>query len=1105
MERISTGSSVFYRYLFFLRLIYLRPKWKLLFLVQNVVKKRVSFVISLIFIGIGIGIIIGIGIGTVSAVECSVSLQDDCTVSANTVLSSGASINDSNKNGVIIINSSNIILDCNNYAIKWTPIIPGTIGILNPGFSNVTIKNCTIYGYETGIKLQSSNNNKIINNSVDSNRNGILLKTSHNCVISNNTARFNTWDGIGLDDSHGNTITNNNLTFVGIKGIHLMPDRTNMSVTCNNSIDATNLVGKKNKPILYYNDTSGLTIRDKNDIYGRIMLCNVTNSLIDNVSVIDGDGITLYHTDNITVTNSKLNLSTGVGCIIWYSSNITIKDNQFFNSNDDNINLCGAKHNLIENNTLSSPVKGSHEGIHMYERTCDTVIRNNIIHNHAISGIANTAPIGSVALCSLGGPNLNTTIENNKIYDNGKNISVGWDGSGVLLVGQVDNTSIKNNMIFNNQHSGVHLTYFSGLYLREPRSNKIFDNNITNNKLDGVTILNGQYNIIHSNIITSNARDGVYVSFSNNVVSNNTLINNSYGMRAIMSANITILNNTIKNNQIDGVAFATSTSSKITGNIINSNLAHGIYFTDNLSTGNVVNSNQICYSSLMDINDVDSNTGANNTCNKTSPNWADSGVVMGCTNVCPSPSVPACITPTDDLIVNSNTVLCSGTYNIPDAGSNGVIIINASNVVLDCNGANLQGSGTYGIYVFNKNNVTIKNCIMKGYFYGIYAYTFLSTIKNNTLDSNNYGLYLSGSNRNIVTNNTIKDSYFYDLLVFATSDNDCNNTISNNIGAGNRLIKFYNSSVNLQNQVLSELVLCNADNSVIKNVSIIGSSTRSNNAVYVSRTNDSILNNISSSNNRNGIILFSSFNNTISNSFLNMNGEAGIQLSQSGNNTILNNTVNLNNYGIWLFNSKNNHILNNTGDNNGNYGLFINTAQSTGNSVIGNRFCDQNPPFWAVISYKDIYDADSNTGNQNTCGKVYNWNDTGTTGCTYPCSANVNTATGTGTAYFSGSSGAIINLSSVNESSLPMAGKPNVTFPHGLFSFNITGLSSGQSVTVTITYPSNIPVGTKYWKYGPTQSNNTSHWYNLSIGDDDGDNIITVVLTVTTNCHIFRI
>ena len=98
----------------------------------------------------------------------------------------------------------------------------------------------------------------------------------------------------------------------------------------------------------------------------------------------------------------------------------------------------------------------------------------------------------------------------------------------------------------------------------------------------------------------------------------------------------------------------------------------------------------------------------------------------------------------------------------------------------------------------------------------------------------------------------------------------------------------------------------------------------------------------------------------------------------------------------------------------------------------------------------------------------------------------VETATGTRTAYFGSDSGSIEDLTAVDESTLPAQGKPNLEFPHGFFSFILTGLTPGQTVTVTITLPSSMPVGTQYWKYHTPEG-----LYLVPIGDDDGDNIIT--------------
>jgi hypothetical protein len=99
------------------------------------------------------------------------------------------------------------------------------------------------------------------------------------------------------------------------------------------------------------------------------------------------------------------------------------------------------------------------------------------------------------------------------------------------------------------------------------------------------------------------------------------------------------------------------------------------------------------------------------------------------------------------------------------------------------------------------------------------------------------------------------------------------------------------------------------------------------------------------------------------------------------------------------------------------------------------------------------------------------------------------TATGSGIVYFDSDPSTLRDLTPVDESVLPEAGKPNYDYPHGFFSFEITGLDPGQTATVTVTLPYNAPVGTKWVKC------HNGVYYVLDIDDDDGDNVITIQLT----------
>ena len=64
-------------------------------------------------------------------------------------------------------------------------------------------------------------------------------------------------------------------------------------------------------------------------------------------------------------------------------------------------------------------------------------------------------------------------------------------------------------------------------------------------------------------------------------------------------------------------------------------------------------------------------------------------------------------------------------------------------------------------------------------------------------------------------------------------------------------------------------------------------------------------------------------------------------------------------------------------------------------------------------------------------------------------------------------------------SSVPVAPPAGYSFPHGLFDFTLANCPLGGTVTVTITYPSALPAGTVYWKYGPTPGNPSPTWYEM--------------------------
>jgi Tol biopolymer transport system component len=181
--------------------------------------------------------------------------------------------------------------------------------------------------------------------------------------------------------------------------------------------------------------------------------------------------------------------------------------------------------------------------------------------------------------------------------------------------------------------------------------------------------------------------------------------------------------------------------------------------------------------------------------------------------------------------------------------------------------------------------------------------------------------------------------------------------------------------------------------------------------------------------------------------------------------------------------------------------IFVMNVDGTGITQLTDNSYDNYEPYWSPdgskIAFTSTRDGDPDIFVMNA------FDGTGQTQLTFNSLDDsesdwqpaVETSTGSGTAYFCVDRATLFEFFATSEESLPMAGKPSLIFPHGFFEFHLSSLLAGSSVTVTIRLPQVVPVGTQYWKYGPTPLDPASHWYQIPIGDDDGDDLITITLT----------
>ncbi|MFA5831347.1 MAG: NosD domain-containing protein [Candidatus Paceibacterota bacterium] len=223
---------------------------------------------------------------------------------------------------------------------------------------------------------------------------------------------------------------------------------------------------------------------------------------------------------------------------------------------------------------------------------------------------------------------------------------------------------------------------------------------------------------------------------------------------------------------------------------------------------------------------------------------------------------------------------------------------------------NTLANNGMGIYLAGGYNlIDDRNVISDSISDGIYLnYADGNTIKDNTVRNGSFGIIFDESYGNRIQNNTVEENIGRDIGVIPSDSSVCNNTITGNIGSGGRPIGFFNSPTTLNSGTFSELILCNADGSNLRNVTVKGSASKRNNGFFLLYTDRSNFTDLTSDDDYFGMTASDSNGNTFKNMTVGSNARESVSFRDSDSNVIKGLSVHNDYAGISLSNADSNEF-----------------------------------------------------------------------------------------------------------------------------------------------------------------------------------------------------
>ncbi|MEF8874764.1 MAG: NosD domain-containing protein [Candidatus Thermoplasmatota archaeon] len=408
-----------------------------------------------------------------------------------------------------------------------------------------TISGNVISNQFDGIYVSSSNNNRIINNTITHNEiNGIRFWGADSNTIADNDIISNGFRAIFIRESkytvvENNTMEESGIDFLGPEGGHGDPGDVGYWNT--HEIYTNNTVN--DRPVYYWKDEDGGTVPTG---AGQVILGNCQNVTVKNQNITGGSvGIVIgYSRENTIVNNSIADVHHGISIKNSESPSID-QGNEIIDNKISNTSFAGIYFSVSSNQSLKNNTMGRQGGIYFRQIYDQTEREHWTTHQIDTSNTVNGKPIyywsnedegsvpsdaGQVILAGCE----DVTVKNQNISGAVAGIIVGysdnvavndntvWDTAYGIMCIETDDSAITTNHLSNNSN---------GIWIHdESKYNRLADNVAYNNSNRGIMLgSNSEKNTLVNNTMRGNEGTGISVLFADwNTIYHNKFIDNKY-------------------------------------------------------------------------------------------------------------------------------------------------------------------------------------------------------------------------------------------------------------------------------------------------------------------------------------------------------------------------------------------------------------------------------------------------------------------------------------------------------------------------------------------------------------------------------------------------